>query len=315
MKKNLIKTIIEELISGERLSSIMLKVQLLASVLENDDFTEWVQNEIDGYNGTQYLPKYRRVKINSLKVYENGNLSCISRSYIIPIHAIVDPTYRIIVSNVYFKDSVSKLEELIATKDLSKTIIKEDVNFPWTTMKTNIDNNYLSYDSGFLVTIIPIIQIHAIEEMIGRIKSNLLTKLIQFYREFDPNIKDIAINNDKNTNFMNTYIYANAIHQGIGNITAIDNKLEVENDKNLSLDIRKQIQELFDQFIKLTKIGNKEKSELVEYLNEIREELNKENASPKKLRKVLRAIKSFGGIVTEKAVELGIDHIISSLPF
>lgn len=139
--------------------------------------------------------------------------------------------------------------------------------------------------------------------------------LIQFYREFDPNIKDIAIKDDNNTNSMNTYIYANAIHQGIGNISAIDNQLEVENDKNLSLDVRRQIQELFDQFIKLKNNVNDDKSEFAEYLNEIKEELNKKNASPKKLRKVLRAIKSLGGIVTEKAVELGIDHLISSLPF
>lgn len=175
MKKELIKAIIEEIISGKRLSSIMLKVQILASALKNEDFMEWVQNEIDGYNGNTSLPEYRRIEVSSLKVYNNDYSSGYKRTFIIPVHAVVDSTLRIRVSKVYFRESVLKLEELIGTKDIENTIILQDVIFYSFSIRTDIDNKYLNWDSGVIGTFSPIISIHAIEEMIDRIKSYLLS--------------------------------------------------------------------------------------------------------------------------------------------
>ena len=54
--------------------------------------------------------------------------------------------------------------------------------------------------------------------------------------------------------------------------------------------------------------------EFTDYLDEIKQELDKKISSPKIIRKSLRAIKSLGGIITEKAVEFGIDQVIASLP-
>lgn len=41
-KKEVADTLAKSLITGESMASIMLKAQMLASLLENEEFTKWV---------------------------------------------------------------------------------------------------------------------------------------------------------------------------------------------------------------------------------------------------------------------------------
>ncbi len=75
----------------------------------------------------------------------------------------------------------------------------------------------------------------------------------------------------------------------------------------LSSEVKQNIQDLISQLSALNNRLETDDAEFAEYLAEIQEELDKKVSSPKILRRSLRLIKSFGGIVTEKAVELGID--------
>lgn len=81
----------------------------------------------------------------------------------------------------------------------------------------------------------------------------------------------------------------------------------------ISPDSKQQIQELVNQLNSLKSQLNIDEVEFTEYLDEIQKELDSKMPSPKILRQALRAIKGFGGIVTEKAIEFGLDQVIANI--
>ena len=60
-KKEVADTLAKSLITGESIASIMLKAQLLASLLENEEFTNWVHYEQNEYPDGVIVPEYRRI--------------------------------------------------------------------------------------------------------------------------------------------------------------------------------------------------------------------------------------------------------------
>ena len=61
-KKDITEKIIIALTAGENLSTIFLKVQLLASLLGNDEFSIWLRNEQYGYTNSESIPEYRKLR-------------------------------------------------------------------------------------------------------------------------------------------------------------------------------------------------------------------------------------------------------------
>ncbi len=60
-KKEVADTLAKSLITGESIASIMLKAQMLASLLENEEFSNWVRYEQNGYPDGVIVPEYRRI--------------------------------------------------------------------------------------------------------------------------------------------------------------------------------------------------------------------------------------------------------------
>lgn len=64
--KELIEGIIEDLSHNISITHIFNKVQILASYLNNDTFSSWVNNERMGYNDVNQLPEYRKTTVDIL---------------------------------------------------------------------------------------------------------------------------------------------------------------------------------------------------------------------------------------------------------
>lgn len=62
-KKEIAENIIIALTTGENVSTILLKVQLLASLLGNDEFSSWLRNEQYGYGNGGSIPEYRKLRV------------------------------------------------------------------------------------------------------------------------------------------------------------------------------------------------------------------------------------------------------------
>lgn len=310
-KKDITEKIIIALTAGENLSTIFLKVQLLASLLGNDEFSIWLRNEQYGYTNSESIPEYRKLRGGTIKaniLILNGGMW---KNFDIPIDAIDDSYVRDLMATTPFAEPIAVLEGYANPSDGKSKMIQVGLPscvFPY------IDN---------VVDGVPHTTIHAwklvssqsINGIIDHIKSTLLDFIIKLNKDLDLNLDISLEEQSKIAKIVNQTIYANTVHTGTGNITSSNSNLIVGDNSSISLspESKQQIQELVNQLSVLKKQVENDEDELAEYLIELQEELDKKISSPRILRKGLRAIKAFGGIVSEKAIELGVDRMIDMI--
>lgn len=115
--KKLIEGVIEDLINGQPLTSIFLKVQAIAFYLKNDRFSLWIKNEIEGgYQTINELPDYRK---NTAEVFANITVPYqgMWKNFRIPLDQISDKEIRETLGSVYCYDSIYEIEELAKSEN------------------------------------------------------------------------------------------------------------------------------------------------------------------------------------------------------
>lgn len=310
-KKEIAEKIIIALTTGESMSTILLKVQLLASLLGNDEFSKWLKNEQYGYSDNISIPSYRKLRGGILK----ADFACwggtICKDYTVPMDAISDSDIIEMVSVTPFAESVSTLEAYAYPADGKDKMLHIGVPtcvFPYV-------NDVFDGPPHNIINVWKIVSSQSVKGLIERIKSTLLDFIIKLNKDLDLNLDISLEEQSKITKIVNQTIYANTVHTGTGDITSSNSNLIVGDNSTISLspESKQQIQELVTQLMNLKNQVENDEEELAEYLIELQSELDKKISSPKILRKSLRAIKAFGGIVSEKAIELGVDKMIEMI--
>lgn len=311
-KKVLAEKIIIDLTTGESMSTILLKVQLLASLLGNDEFNTWLKNEQYGYTDATTVPEYRKLRCGIIKADIVIPYGGMWKDYDIPLDAIEDTYVRDLMSITPFAEPIATLEGYANPSDGKSKMLQ--VGLPSGVMPY-IDE-VVDGSPHKTIRAKKLVSSQAVKGIIDHIKSTLLDFIIKLDRELDLNIDITLAGQETISKIMNTTINANIVHTGTGNIDATNSNI-ISGDNatiTLSSEVKQNIQDLISQLSALNNRVGTDEVEFTEYLTEIQEELNKKISSPKILRRCLRLIKSFGGIVTEKAVELRIDQLISALP-
>ncbi len=93
------------------LPSILRKCRIFAARLMNQEFINWVQSELDGYNPDEELPDYRVISCNSYGNFSGPYGSGLT-NVPIPILSIPEE-YRDYVSEVRFRQGISALNSMI----------------------------------------------------------------------------------------------------------------------------------------------------------------------------------------------------------
>lgn len=153
----------------------------------------------------------------------------------------------------------------------------------------------------------------ALESIIDNVKSILL----EFFQELDNNIDFTSLDNtQKIVKIMHHTINAGIINNNCEHIDIKDSTIigGSENIVTINDEIKKQIEQVLRQIEEIKNDINADKDDITQYIYEIRQELLKENPSGKFIKKSLRALKSFGRIMTSKAIELGLDKLITLIP-
>lgn len=310
-KKEIAENIIIALTTGESMSTILLKVQLLASLLGNDEFSIWLRNEQYGYANGGSIPEYRKLRGGIIKANIVIPYGGMWKNYDIPIDAIEDSYVRNLMAITPFADPIATLEGYANPSDGKSKMLQ-----------VGLPSGVLPYIDN-VVDGVPHTTIHAwklvssqaIKGIIDHIKSTLLDFIIKLNKDLDLNLDISLEEQSKITKIVNQTIYANTVHTGTGDITSSNSNLIIGDNSTISLspESKQQIQELVTQLMDLKNQVENDEEELAEYLIELQNELNKKISSPKILRKSLRAIKAFGGIVSEKAIELGVDKMIDMI--
>ncbi len=96
--------------SDTELAALLRKCKVLAARLGNDDFKQWVNNELVGYEDIESLPEYRKLYVNS-KGHFSGPFQSGLRNADIPM-SCVPKKLRDKLSHSYMLQSVAGLEAL-----------------------------------------------------------------------------------------------------------------------------------------------------------------------------------------------------------
>ena len=71
--KSLVDSVISDLTENKSIESILLKTQTISHYLKDEEFTNWIKHELNGYGDDEYpLPNYR--KINCIVKVDIPNL-------------------------------------------------------------------------------------------------------------------------------------------------------------------------------------------------------------------------------------------------
>lgn len=309
-KKEVADTLAKSLITGESITSIMLKAQMLASLLENEEFSNWVRYEQNGYPEGVIVPEYRRIGC-SVKAHISLPYGGMWKNMSVPPDSIDDEQVNKRIFTVALGESVSSLEAFSANSDGSDSLVVELPAYVFPYIDRVFDGPYHSVIKAWQT-----FPRQVAKGIVEKIKSELLNFILQLDKSLNLDIDFTIEDKSKVAKIMNTTINANMVHTGNGNLTA-DNCNSIVGDGSqivMSDNSKAEIEELVNKLSALKSQIEVDEIEFTDYLDEIKQELDKKISSPKIIRKALRAIKSLDGIITEKAVEFGIDQVIASLP-
>jgi hypothetical protein len=121
----LLDEIQSEILSGASLSTALRKAKVLAYRLKNQEFKDWVEHELNGYEETSPLPEYRKIS-----TYSTGNfLKPGLKMNDVPIPTNNIPReIREVINEVNMRQGIKELEALLETIGNSKS---DKLAVPW----------------------------------------------------------------------------------------------------------------------------------------------------------------------------------------
>lgn len=289
--------IIEELIdlisnNKETLENILLKTKVLAYKLKNDFLIKWINNELEGYSDMNEVPKYRIVPMVLKADITDGQI--IQRNMTLPTDLLPEKIKNF-YSNYPIVHSISSLTTSI-NSGKGGFKLELDLGVAQTAAKSygeyvGIIGAYCYYNEIYVT------------KMIITIKNKLLDFLLEINDsiedESDINENKEKIDSEINNFFKNATVNGDVnFLYGNGNIQNIT----VSNKKDDLKGLRKELEKLNLQ---------------EEYINELEEIINNNNALDKDSREFSQTLKEWVGKIASKSLdkvtEIGVKYSIDSI--
>lgn len=240
--KNLVDRIIQDLGEDKPIKGILLKAQIVASKLNNNDFKTWIENEQNGYPDASNLPDYR--VLNAIvKADLSIPFSGYVRNYTIPAGIYDDPIIEECICKVRITHSLQEIETIYENKKGGNV----STNLPamaYTEVNKYVSGNVEQLKQEFSVASL----IHIVDIF----KSKLLSFFLDIEKEMNVgiNFSKIEEQQDKITQIMNTYYINSAIaNTGAGSVSAGDIR------DNTSLQIISDSEQK-EKFLSLSKLSD-----------------------------------------------------------
>lgn len=284
--KNLVDRIIQDLGEDKPIKGILLKAQIVASKLNNNDFKTWIENEQNGYPDASNLPDYR--VLNAIvKADLSIPFSGYVRNYTIPAGIYDDPIIEECICKVRITHSLQEIETIYENKKGGNV----STNLPamaYTEVNKYVSGNVEQLKQEFSVASL----IHIVDIF----KSKLLSFFLDIEKEMNVgiNFSKIEEQQDKITQIMNTYYINSAIaNTGVGSVSAGD----IRDNTSLQIISDSEQKEKFLSLVSQLKeeANSLNNSDLTETIDLITEECNKPSWAKRTLRVALNAVQ---GIAT-----------------
>lgn len=270
----LIDSIIQDLGDDKPIKGILLKAQIIAHKLGNQQFKDWINNEQNGYSNRDNLPEYRIIKA-SLKADINQPFVKLIQNFSIP-QGMLERKYEDYIYNFKLTESLSEIENLCASAKDILTIDCPAFLYPEVNKVV----------SGYVERLWQEISRSSCLQIINIFKS----KLLKFFLEIGEDIDFTNLEGQKKiSNIVNNY-HINSIVTNTGNGTIntkdiSNNQMYLITDPEEQSKIKRAIEELHNE---VRKFNNKE---LNTFIENTLEECKKPSWSKKVLNETLNAMK------------------------
>ena len=219
------------------ISTVLRKCKVLAVRLGNENFKNWVDQELNGYNNIDNLPDYRILSVDSKGYFSGGSLRVNNAN--IPL-IFIPEQFRESLSNAYCVQPISEYESLL------KSSKSENFQEQWPSELVVAYGNRI-YQNQTCISAWKVIPYGSIVSLVDSVRNRVLNFVLEIESEA-PDAGEALLNKpplpqDRVTQFFNTNIYGNVgnIAEGSTNITQ-SSTLNVYKDDFSSL--KKQLLEL-----------------------------------------------------------------------
>ncbi len=285
LMKVMIDKIIQDLGDDKAIKGILLKTQIVASLLGNNDFEIWIKNEQNGYPNAESIPNYRIlnaiVKVDILRPFVG-----IYQNVTIPQGVFGEDVINDCMSHVRIIQSLSEIENICSSKKNGNL----SVNAP--AIAYSEVNKYVNGNVERVWQEFPISSLACI---IDTFKSKLLSFFLDLDKKINAGVDFSKIEGQKEIkNIMNNY-YINSVVANTGDGTVNTGDI-CENAPALYISNQSQKDKLQSIITQLEeKAKNIDNSDLREAVDAIKEECAKPSWCKKTLKLAFNAIQ---GIAT-----------------
>lgn len=275
MIKELIKDLSYDKIT---LNQALMRAKLISFEINNDDFKNWINKELNGYLNTDKLPEYRIVPCDVFAVLE-----AYGQRKMVPYDLTnIDKDLGGEIYKMKVQQSVTLIEN--GLKDTDETYGYQDFPFQLVQMLREMSDN------NFITNVKRRIQFSQMEHILNLTKQKLIDTLLDLDKTF-PNMQDnyqnTEENKEKTNTIINNHIYGENANSNIG----------------IGDNISQKISNIYNQKVEnvlseLKTLGVPEE-DLVEVKEIVENETDKTNIGKKLMNWV--------GKMATKAIEKGID--------
>lgn len=278
-KKTMIKDLIKDLTYDNiTLSQGLTRAKIIAYKINNDDFKNWINTELNGYGKDDKLPEYRVIPCDIFADLEGNGARKMVPLYLTTSDKDLDG----LIYKMYANQSIATIEEEL--KDTTEKYCYEDFSMQMVNRLREMSNN------NFIVSVKRRIQLSQASHILNLTKQKLIDTLLELDTAF-PNLQDdyqnTAENIEKASTIINNHIYGDNANSNIG----VGENFTQSIKSNYSKKVEKVLSDLQD--IGVPKEDVEEVREIVE------KETDKVNLG--------KNLMIWAGKLTSKAIEKGIE--------
>ena len=297
--KKQIESIIEDLGNDESTSKLLLKAQAIAFYLKDDTFTNWINNEQNGYKSKLYLPEYRKINC-TIQVDVFIPFRGIIYVDDFPIDSIKNKAIREELSHMCFCNPISMIEQMGNSHECG--LLK--MNAPAYTY------SYINkqFPEGSIEGVRKLTNTSSAKAIVDSVKSKLLEFFLLLEEQFDLNINfDIMANKEKIQNIVNQTINAGVVNTGDGHISITSSEI-IGGNQNVSISAtnKKELTDIIERIEEINKRYNDE--DLANEITMVKDDIAKPAQNPKFIKRAFNAMKGIAVGITANELTPIIDQ-------
>lgn len=286
--KTLIESVLSDMANNTTIDTYILKIQMIARLLKNKEFSLWINKELNGYGETDIIPTHRilQTRIVANLIIDNGVKAMSLSNHEMPLYTLeADKSKKMSTINVTY--SIAALSKLISSST------DNEICYSITEYEKYLLNTI--YDHSNVLSAHKPVMIADFEYIIHKFKSTLLDLFMELNDTlFNKEIDFDAMSNKKEiekivNQTINTGVYiaekGNAQFSDSTIVGGSNNKVQINSQS------KEKLSQIIDKIEDFAKDIEDDREDLAAEIAKIKMELDGQFQQPIFIKSALNAIK------------------------